>query len=460
MSLAFSITPYPTGIGPSSVAVGDLNGDGLPDLVTGNLGFDPSGDIPTTLPPGTVSVLLGNGGGTFSAATPYLTGSVLPFSVAIGDLNGDGQLDLAVANAGYNNVTVLLNTSSPTNDAPVADNDSYNVDEDTVLTVAAPGVLEGDTDADGDPLSAVLVSGPLNGSLSLSTDGSFTYTPDANFNGTDSFTYSANDGEANSNVATVAITTNSANDTPTDIALSANAVPENSSSGTVIGNLTASDPDTGDSFAFTLLDSAGGLFGINGTSLVVTGALDYEEATSHDITVRVTDSANSSFDETFTIDITNVGGVIITGTTRADTINATTSVGGQLPPTNEEDTITGGKGKDTIEALGGNDVVSGGRDADRLTGGSGNDMLSGGEGNDTFVFAAGFGNDVIQDFEAGKKQGDVIEIDHNIFADFADVLGSSEQDGSNVVITADAENSITLVNVSLANLNVNDFHFV
>jgi len=86
--------------------------------------------------------------------------------------------------------------------------------------------------------------------------------------------------------------------------------------------------------------------------------------------------------------------------------------------------------------------------------------VSGGEGNDTFVFAAGFGNDVIQDFEAGKKQGDVIEIDHNIFADFADILANSMQDGSNVVITADAENSIALVNVSLANLNANDFHFV
>jgi uncharacterized protein (DUF2141 family) len=97
MSLTFSIANYPTGINPISVAVGDLNGDGQLDLVTANVGGDPFGN-PT--PAGTISVLLGSGGGTFSAATPYPTGSVLAFSVAIGDLNGDGKLDLAVANYG------------------------------------------------------------------------------------------------------------------------------------------------------------------------------------------------------------------------------------------------------------------------------------------------------------------------------------------------------------------------
>src|SRR5215831_7355392 len=118
MSLTFSITNYPTGINPSSVAIGDLNGDGRLDLVTANIGGDPLG---TPTPAGTVSVLLGNGGGTFSAATPYPTGSVLPSSVAIGDLNGDGRLDLAVANYGSpsssvpaGTVSVFLGTSNGT----------------------------------------------------------------------------------------------------------------------------------------------------------------------------------------------------------------------------------------------------------------------------------------------------------------------------------------------------------
>src|SRR5262245_50159569 len=97
MSLTFKITNYPTGISPSSVAIGDLNGGGQLDLVAANIGGDVSAN---PLPAGTVSVLLGNGGGTYSAATPYPTGSVIPLSVAIADLNGDSKLDLAVANYG------------------------------------------------------------------------------------------------------------------------------------------------------------------------------------------------------------------------------------------------------------------------------------------------------------------------------------------------------------------------
>src|SRR5947208_50890 len=67
-------------------------------------------------------------------------------------------------------------------------------------------VLGNDTDVDGDPLTAVLVSGPTHGSLTFHADGTFTYTPNPNFTGTDSFTYEANDGQANSNVATVTFT--------------------------------------------------------------------------------------------------------------------------------------------------------------------------------------------------------------------------------------------------------------
>ena len=109
-------------------------------------------------------------------------------------------------------------TVNNVNDAPVANNDSYSTDEDMTLTVnALNGVLANDTDNDTPlgSLTAVVVASPLNASaFTLNADGSFSYTPNSNFNGIDSFTYKANDGTSDSNVATVTITVNAINDSP------------------------------------------------------------------------------------------------------------------------------------------------------------------------------------------------------------------------------------------------------
>jgi VCBS repeat-containing protein len=101
------------------------------------------------------------------------------------------------------------------NTAPTANDDAYSTDEDTALTVPAIGILANDSDPENDPLSAMLVSGPTNAqSFTLNSDGSFTYTPAANYNGPDSFTYKVNDGALDSNTATVNITVNPVNDPP------------------------------------------------------------------------------------------------------------------------------------------------------------------------------------------------------------------------------------------------------
>ncbi|KAF5425403.1 MAG: subtilisin/minor extracellular protease Epr, partial [Candidatus Methanocomedens sp.] len=97
------------------------------------------------------------------------------------------------------------------NQPPVAVNDEYSVNEDGILNVPGTGVLDNDSDADGDTLTAIIVSDVSSGILSLNTDGSFTYTPNSYFAGTDSFTYTANDGTADSNIATVTITVNPVN---------------------------------------------------------------------------------------------------------------------------------------------------------------------------------------------------------------------------------------------------------
>ncbi|MEQ8317846.1 MAG: FG-GAP-like repeat-containing protein [Phycisphaerales bacterium] len=90
---------YDTPNGPEGVAIGDLNSDGVPDLATVN-GQASSANR--------VSVLIGNGDGTFAPRTNYLVGAA-PASVAMGDLNGDGALDLATANSNGDSVSVLLN---------------------------------------------------------------------------------------------------------------------------------------------------------------------------------------------------------------------------------------------------------------------------------------------------------------------------------------------------------------
>jgi hypothetical protein len=94
------------------------------------------------------------------------------------------------------------------NTAPVAVADSYSTDLNTPLVVPDAGVLANDTDAQSDLLAAVLDVAPSRGSLTLSPNGGFSYTPNVNYTGTDSFTYHANDGRLNSNVVTVGITVN------------------------------------------------------------------------------------------------------------------------------------------------------------------------------------------------------------------------------------------------------------
>jgi hypothetical protein len=101
---------------------------------------------------------------------------------------------------------VVTITVDPVNDPPTAHDDQYSTAPETVLVVgAAGGVLANDSDPDGDPLTAVLVSGTANGALSFNPDGSFRYTPGAGFSGQDSFTYQASDGVLTSAAANVSI---------------------------------------------------------------------------------------------------------------------------------------------------------------------------------------------------------------------------------------------------------------
>jgi hypothetical protein len=89
---------------------------------------------------------------------------------------------------------------------PVACGDAFEVEQGSILNIDAPGVLENDSDPGGEPLASTLISGPKHGTLALKSDGSFAYSPDSGFDGTDSFSYKASNGTQSSNEATVTIT--------------------------------------------------------------------------------------------------------------------------------------------------------------------------------------------------------------------------------------------------------------
>ncbi|HWN96154.1 MAG TPA: immunoglobulin domain-containing protein, partial [Methylomirabilota bacterium] len=91
------------------------------------------------------------------------------------------------------------------NSPPTANPDSYTIAVNTTLTVAAPGILGNDTDPDGNPMTAVSWTSPARGTLTPNSNGGFTYRPNANYNGTDSFSYRARDGQVSSALATVTI---------------------------------------------------------------------------------------------------------------------------------------------------------------------------------------------------------------------------------------------------------------
>ena len=148
-------------------------------------GTDVDGDaLSTTLveAPHNGTLELVNGVATYTPAPDFFGPDDFTYELT------DGQ--------GGSATSVFHITVNPVNDKPIAADDAYQTAEDSPLAVAAPGVLGNDTDVDGDTLVASLVAGPTHGQLQFGADGTFTYTPVANYFGADSFTYRVNDGTA------------------------------------------------------------------------------------------------------------------------------------------------------------------------------------------------------------------------------------------------------------------------
>jgi VCBS repeat-containing protein len=360
----------------TSVSVADINGDGNPDLTFSQANLN------------SVLTLLGNGTGGFGSPLSFgLNGGVSPQAATVADLNGDGRPDVATANTSSGasdtkDVSVLLNTS---NRAPLAIADSYShIGADTALTVSAgSGVLANDTDADGNPLTAVLDSGPSNGTLTLNSDGSFTYQANSAFAGTDSFTYHATDGIDNSNTVTVTITTTAGCNGLT-ATITGNGTVNGTAGADVIVTGNGADTINGANGADTIC-SFGGNDTVNGGN-----QNDYIDGGDGN---DIIDGGNDQ-DTLFG----GAGNDTLTGSNANDTLH-----GGD-----GDDSLDGGANDDVLYGDAGNDTLTGSFGNDTLYGGDGDDNLSGGTDTDTVV--GGAGSDVLS---GGFGTGDVCAGDNN-----------------------------------------------
>jgi hypothetical protein len=153
-------------------------------------------------------------------------------------------------------------TVTNVNEAPKADAQSVSTPEDTAKQVTLSG-----SDVEGDSLSYIIVSGPAHGTLT-GTGANRTYTPAANYNGPDSFTFRANDGQADSNVATVSITVNAVNDAPSFTKGADQTVLQNSGAKTVTGwatSISAGPTDeSGQALNFIVTNNNNSLFTATG----------------------------------------------------------------------------------------------------------------------------------------------------------------------------------------------------
>ncbi|HEV2111937.1 MAG TPA: FG-GAP-like repeat-containing protein [Gammaproteobacteria bacterium] len=183
-----TVTNVATSVQPVDISTADINGDGLPDLITTNN-------------EGSISVLLGDGQGDFNSQSTLVDNSG-PAQTVAADMNGDGRLDLATADKTTSAVTVRL--TSATN-VPVANDVSIALDIKNASFIT--GTLSANSPS-GTSVVYKLLSNPANGSVVLqdSASGTFKYTPNSGFTGTDTFTYEALNGTVPSNQATVSIT--------------------------------------------------------------------------------------------------------------------------------------------------------------------------------------------------------------------------------------------------------------
>ena len=293
-------------LSPYSVAVGDFNGDGKNDLATANSWSYEMVSV------GTVSILLGHGDGTFADESEHSVGSSLS-SVTVGDFNGDGEMDLATAGNSSDTVSILLGNG----DGSFMEARDYSVGS-CPLAVAV-----GDFNGDGRSDLATANDGSNTVSVLLGNyDGTFTDRSDYSVgNGPCSVTVGDFNGDGKDDLATANNRSVSVNvllnttifSCPTHISLSARGVLEKQPVGTFVGVLSTTDPDAGDTFTYSLVSGAGSdgnsMLTISGDQLVTAAVFDHDVKNIYSIRIRTTDETGNYLERVFSIQVAAESGM-------------------------------------------------------------------------------------------------------------------------------------------------------
>ncbi|WP_420641694.1 Ig-like domain-containing protein [Candidatus Leptofilum sp.] len=337
----FSLTVEATntdGTTPATVIINVQNVNDPPQMDQGFYEFNIDENLPNSSLVGTVSATDNDPGDTIVYS--LVPGPVTAFAIDSDDgeirIVDTAQIDfesgtilytiyVLASDGGLSDIAPVIITINDANDAPVAVNDgTYNATEDTQLNVnvVANGVLANDTDQDQNPvdtLSAVLDTQPANGTVTLNANGTFTYMPASQFDGTDSFTYHANDGFADSNIATVTINVTGTNDNPTansdtyatdedtvrTVSLPADGLLDNDTD-PENDPLTVTGFDATSSMGAAVSVNADGTFSYDPTGSATIQALDAGDTTSDSFDYTISDGDTGTDTGTVTINLTGV----------------------------------------------------------------------------------------------------------------------------------------------------------
>ncbi|OCX63055.1 hypothetical protein BFP70_12620 [Thioclava sp. SK-1] len=374
-----------------------IEGNGGDDLLSGGAGADhvSGGDDRDTIAGGAGDTVDGGAGGD-DWDTLDLTGQgAYRLTDVTEDSNGNGTdgtvefLDSdgnVTGTLGYTEIEEIIGDGI--NLDPTAVDDAITTDEDQSVTI---DVLANDYDADGGTLSVTDASAE-NGSVTVNADGTLTFTPDADFNGDATITYSIDDGNGGTDTATVTVTVTPVNDAP----VAADDVASTDYATAVTVDVLANDTDVdGDTLSVQTASSPDGDVVVNGDGTVTfTPASGF----SGDATIEYTVTDGNGGTDTATLTVT-VGDQpldgIVEGTAGGDLIDYDYTGDPEGDMVDHEDEIIAGEGvnDDIIEAYEGNDTVFAGEGNDDVYGGAGDDSLNGGTGDD--LIYGGTGDDTI-----------------------------------------------------------------